>query len=174
MTSKKFSLVLLLALGAVFSPIILGNNAIADGFADKGVRFDGKVTKGTLDEGYNLGFSGRARWNAQVAVRFSPIVRAQFSLAPFIETEAEGTLGAHTVTLTFIPKTRSVSYQNLRIKILDREGDEIPSSGMVSQSGSGWVIGIATEKEPFDIHISYSSEKGSILTPADSGKKADL
>lgn len=174
MTSKKPSSFLLLVLGVVFLSIILANNSIADGFADKGVRFDGKVTKGKLDEGYNLGFSGLARWNAQVAVRFSAIVRAQFSLAPFIETEAEGILGAYTITLTFIPKTRGVSYQNLRIKILDRVGDEIPSSGMVSQSGSGWVIGIATEKEPYDIHISYSSEKGSILTPADSGKEADL
>ena len=174
MTSKKIDSVLLLTLVAVFVPIILGVNAIADGFADKGVRFDGKVTKGKLDENYNLGFSGLARWNAQVVVRFSPIVRAQFSLAPFIETEAKGILGAHTVTVTFVPKTRDVSYQNLRIKILDREGDEIPSSGMVSQSGSGWVIGIVAEKEPFDIHITYSSEKWSTLTPADSGRKADL
>ena len=93
---------------------------------------------------------------------------------PFIETEASGILGEYTLTFTFVPKTRGVSYQNLRISILDHKGSEIKSSGMVSRSGSGWVIGIATEQEPFDIHISYSSLKGSILTPADSEKDDDL
>jgi hypothetical protein len=174
MPSKTFSLVALLALGVVFLVITSGSNVYADGFADKRVRFDGKLTKGQLDENKNMGFSGRAKWDAIVAVRFSPIVRAQFSLAPFIETEAGGILGSYTITFTFAPKSRRVSYQNLRVKILDREGVEIASSGMVSRSGSGWVIGIATEQEPFDIHISYSSEKGSILTPADSEEVDDL
>ena len=129
MPSKTFSLVALLALGVVFLVISSGSNVYADGFADKRVRFDGKLTKGQLDENRNMGFSGRAKWDATVAVRFSPIVRAQFSLAPFIETEADGILGSYTITFTFAPKSRGVSYQNLRVKILDREGIEIASSG---------------------------------------------
>ena len=168
MTGKKVSLALLFALAVVFSVTALGINAFADGFVNKLVRFDGKVIKGKLDDNNNLGFSGRAKWDTVVGVRFSPIVRAQFNLAPFIETEAGGILGAYTLTLTFIPKTGGVSYQNLRIKILSRDGEEIGSSGMVSRSGSGWVIGIATEEEPFDVHISYSSEKSRALTPVDS------
>lgn len=174
MPSKKFSLVLLIALVVLFSITAIGINAFADGFVNKIVRFDGNVIKGKLDDNNNLGFSGKAKWNTVVGVRFSPIVRAQFSLAPFIETEAGGILGAYTLTLTFVPKISGVSYQNLRIKILSREGDEIGSSGMVSRSGSGWVIGIATEEEPFDILISYSSEKGSILTPADAEESESL
>ncbi len=174
MTNKRFSLAPLFALVILFSVTALGVNAFADGFVNKLVRFDGKVIKGKLDDSNNLGFSGRAKWDTMVGVRFSPIVRAQFSLAPFIESEAGGILGAYTLTLTFIPKTGGVSYQNLRIKILSREGDEISSSGMVSRSGSGWVIGIATEEEPFDVLISYSSEKGSILTPADAEESENL
>jgi hypothetical protein len=174
MTGRHFGLIPLLTMGIVFFGIVLDIKAFADDFADQGLRFDGKITRGKLDHNNNLGFSGRAKWDGQLAVRFSPIVRAQFNIAPFIETEADGILGAYSVTLTFDSKTRDVSYQNLRIKILNREGDEIASSGMVSRSGSGWVIGIATEQIPFDIHISYSSEKGSILMPAVSEGKDDL
>ena len=174
MTSMKSNTLHLLALGVFCLVIGLGTNAFAESFADKRVRFDGKVTKGKLDDNNNLGFSGRAKWDAVVAVRFSPIVRAQFGLAPFIETEADGILGAYTLTFTLVRQARGVSYQNLRIKVLDRSGNDISSSGMVSRSGSGWVIGIATEQEPADIHISYSSKKGSILTPADSDKRDEL
>lgn len=174
MTKKQITLMVLLTLGVVCFVVTSGINALADGFSDMRIRFDGKLTKGKLDENKNLGFSGRGKWDASVTVRFSPIVRAQFSLVPFIETEASGILGAYTITFAFVPKTRSVSYQNLRINILGPDGNEIVSSGMVSRSGSGWVIGISTEQEPFDIHISYSSEKGSILTPADSEKSDDL
>ncbi len=174
MTGMKLSLAPLYALVVIFSVTTLSINAFADGFVNKLVRFDGKVVKGKLDDTNSLGFSSRAKWNNVVGVRFSPIVRAQFSLAPFIETEAGGILGAYTLTLTFVPKTGRVSYQNLRIKISSREGEEIGSSGMVSRSGSGWVIGIATEEEPFDVHISYSSEKGSILTPADAEESENL
>jgi hypothetical protein len=168
MTKKQFTLMVLLALGVVCFVVTSGISAFADGFSDMRIRFDGKLTKGKLDENKNLGFSGRGKWDASVSVRFSPIVRAQFSLVPFIETEASGILGAYTITFAFVPKT------NLRINILGPDGNEIVSSGMVSRSGAGWVIGISTEQEPFDIHISYSSEKGSILTPADSEKSDDL
>jgi len=174
MTGRQFGLIPLLTLGALFVVAALNIEAFADDSADQGLRFDGKLTKGKLDPNNNLGFSGRAKWDGQLVVRFSPIVRAQFSIAPYIETEADGILGAYSVTLAFVSYTRDVSYQNLRIKILNREGDEIASSGMVSRSGSGWVIGIATEQEPFEIHISYSSEKGSILTPVVSEGKDDL
>ena len=174
MTDRQYGLIPLLTLGLLFVVAALNIKALADDSADQGLRFDGKLTKGKLDHNNNLGFSGRAKWDGQLVVRFSPIVRAQFSIAPFIETEANGILGPYSVTLTFVSYTRDVSYQNLRIKILNREGDEIASSGMVSRSGSGWVIGIATEQIPFDIHISYSSEKGSILMPAVSEGKDDL
>lgn len=174
MTSREFGLIPLLTLGVLFFMAALNIKSFADDPADQALRFDGKLTKGKLDHNDNLGFWGRAKWGGQLVVRFSPIVRAQFSITPFVETEADGILGAYTVTLTFVSNTRDVSYQNLRIKILNRQGDEIASSGMVSRSGSGWVIGIATEQEPFDIHISYSAEKGSILTPAVSEGKEDL
>ncbi len=173
MSSKTFSLIPLLALGAACL-ITFGIKAYADGFSEKSVRFDGKLTIGKLDDNKNLGFFASGKWGAPVNVRFSPIVRAQFSLVPFMETEASGILGTYTITFTLVSKTRGVSYQNLRIKTLDREGNAIAIDGMVSRSGSGWVIGIATEQEPSDIHISYSSVKGSVLTPADSEKSEDL
>ena len=56
MPSKTFSLVALLVLGVVFLVITSGSNALADGFTDKRVRFDGKLTKGQLDENKNMGF----------------------------------------------------------------------------------------------------------------------
>ena len=174
MSGNKFSLISLLALAILFSLTAFSINAFADGFSEKHIRFDGKLTKGKLDDNENLGFSGRGRWGTPVTVRFSPIVRAQFSLVPFIETEASGILGAYTITFTLDAKTRNVSYKNLRISILDRTGKEIESSGMISQSGKGWVIGIATEQEPSDVHISYSTVKGSVLTPVVSDDREDL
>ena len=174
MTREQYSLVLVLTTMVVFFALIPCINAFADGFGDKRVKFDGKATKGKLDNENNLGFTGQAKWNAPVTVKFSPIVRSQFSLVPFIETEAGGILGAYTITFTFVSKTRSVTYQNLSFKILDREGNEIASTGMVSGSGPGWVIGVATEQEPFDMHITYSPEKRFELTPADFEKGSDL
>ena len=141
---------------------------LADGFASQRVRFDGKERKGKLDNDNYLEFSAWTKWAAPIVVRFSPIVRAQFSLAPHIETEANGVLGAYTVTFNFAPKVRRVTYRNLRIQILDGEGNEIPSDGMVSQADKGWIIGLATEQRPSYIHISYSTEKKLKLTPADS------
>lgn len=174
MTRESYSLVLALTTVVVFFAIIPCTNAFEDGFGAKRVKFDGKITKGELDKEKNLGFTGRAKWDAPVTVKFSPIVRGQFSLVPFIETEAGGILGAYTITLTFVPKTRGVTYRNLKFKILNREGNEIVSDGMVSRSSSGWVIGVATEQEPSEIHISYSPKKRFELTPADSEKSRDL
>ena len=172
MTRERFTLMVSLALGIAF--LLVTSTAFADGFSEKRIRFDGKLSKGKFDEKNNLGFSGLGKWDAPVTVRFSPIVRSQFSLVPFIETEASGILGEYTLTFTFVPKTRGVSYQNLRISILDHTGNDIESSGIVSRSGKGWMIGIATEQEPSDIHISYSSVKGSVLTPVDSEESKDL
>jgi hypothetical protein len=87
---------------------------------------------------------------------------------PFIETESHGILGEYTVTFTFVPKARGASHQNLRFAITNRDGDEITSNGVAALNGSGWAIGLATEQEPFEIHVSYSSEKSKDLTPVDS------
>ena len=174
MAWKQYSLMSLRALSVVFLVMTWSTNALAEGFADKRVRFDGRVTKGELDEKNNLSFSGLGKWGSPFTVRFSPIVRTQFGLAPFIETEVGNVLGAYSVTFTFFRKVRGVTYQNLRIGIIDREGNELASNGMVSRSGSDWVIGIATEAKPFEIHISYSAEKESKLTPAQSPVSDDL
>jgi hypothetical protein len=142
--------------------------AFADGFVDKLVKFDGKLLKGKLDQDDNLQFLGRGKWQAPVKIRFSLFVRANFELVPFIETETQGILGEYTVTFTLVPKTRRASYQNLRFKILSRTGSEIVSSGVAAPNGSGWVIGIATDEKPFDIHVSYTTERGRELTPVPS------
>ena len=148
--------------------------ALADGFSSTLVRFDGKQRKGKLDKDNYLRFSAWSRWGAPITVRFSPIVRSQFNLVPFIETEAEGVLGTHTVTFSFSPKVRSVTYRNLRVQVLDGDGNEIPSNGVVSQAGKGWIIGLATEQKPSHINISYSSEKKLELTPADSQGNSEI
>ena len=148
--------------------------ALADGFASMRVRFDGKQRKGKLDDDNYLRFSARSKWGAPITVRFSPIVRSQFNLVPFVETEADGVLGNHTVTFTFSPKARGVTYRNLRVKVLDGEDNEIPSDGVVSQAGKGWIIGLATEEKPYYINFSYSSEKKLELTPTDSQESGDI
>jgi hypothetical protein len=174
MTRAQYNLLLVLTSVIVFLALATCVSASEDGFGELWVKFDGKGTKGKLDNENRLEFLGRAKWEAPVAVKFSPIVRAQFGLVPFIETEAGGILGAHTITLTFVPKNRSVTYRNLRFKILDREGNEIASDGMVSRSSSGWVVGIATGQMPSEIHVTYSPEKTFELTPADSEKGSNL
>jgi hypothetical protein len=156
------------ALIALSCLIMFSVEAEADGFRKKLIRFDGKVAKGKLDSSGNLIFIGRGTWNALLKIRFSPFVRAYFELVPFIETESHGILGEYTVTFTFVPKARGASHQNLRFGILNRDGDEITSNGVAAQNGSGWAIGLATEREPFEIHVSYSSEKSKDLTPVDS------
>jgi hypothetical protein len=156
------------ALIALSCVIMFSVEAEADGFRKKLIRFDGKVAKGKLDSSGNLIFLGRGTWNALLKIRFSPFVRAYFELVPFIETESHGILGEYTVTFTFVPKARGASHQNLRFGILNRDGDEITSNGVAAQNGSGWAIGLATEREPFEIHVSYSSEKSKDLTPVDS------
>jgi hypothetical protein len=156
------------ALIALSCVIMFSVEAEADGFRKKLIRFDGKVAKGKLDSSGNLIFIGRGTWNALLKIRFSPFVRAYFELVPFIETESHGILGEYTVTFTFVPKARGASHQNLRFGILNRDGDEITSNGVAAQNGSGWAIGLATEREPFEIHVSYSSEKSKDLTPVDS------
>ena len=148
--------------------------ALADGFDSMRVRFDGKQRKGKLDSDNYLRFSAWSKWGAPITVRFSPMVRNQFNLVPFIETEAYGILGTHTVTLSFSPQVRRVTYHNLRIQVLDREGNEIPSDGVVSEAGKGWMIGLATEQKPSYINFSYSSEKKLELTPADSQGSGDI
>jgi hypothetical protein len=156
------------ALIALSCVIMFSVEAEADGFRKKLIRFDGKVAKGKLDSSGNLIFIGRGTWNALLKIRFSPFVRAYFELVPFIETESHGILGEYTVTFTFVPKARGASHQNLRFGILNRDGDEITSNGVAAQNGSGWAIGLATEREPFEINVSYSSEKSKDLTPVDS------
>jgi hypothetical protein len=155
----------LLALSCV---IMSSVEAEADGFRKKLIKFDGKVTKGKLDSSGNLIFIGRGTWNAPLNIRFSPFVRVYFELVPFIETESNGILGEYTITFTFVPKARGASHQNLRFGITTRDGDEIASNGVAAPNGSGWAIGLATEQEPFEIHVSYSSEKSKTLTPVDS------
>ena len=168
MLAKHFRLITPALLVVVLYALFPGAEASADGFASKRVRFDGKERKGKLDSDNYLEFSAWTKWGAPIFIRFSPIVRAQFSLVPYIETEANGVLGAYTVTLNFAPKVRRVTYRNLRIQIVDGGGNEIPSEGMVSQAGKGWIIGLATEQKPSHIHISYSTEKKLQLTPAES------
>ena len=141
---------------------------LADAFVDKLVKFDGKLLKGKLDQDDNLEFLGQGKWEAPLRLRFSLFVRTNFELVPFIETETRGILGEYTVTFTVVPKTRRASYQNLRFKILTNTGSEIVSSGVAAPNGSGWVIGIATDEKPFDIHVSYTVEKGRELTPVPS------
>lgn len=168
MNSKRCVFILMAALIALSCVIMFSVEAEADGFRKKLIRFDGKVAKGKLDSSGNLIFIGRGTWNALLKIRFSPFVRAYFELVPFIETESHGILGEYTVTFTFVPKARGASHQNLRFGILNRDGDEITSNGVAAQNGSGWAIGLATEREPFEIHVSYSSEKSKDLTPVDS------
>ena len=174
MLAKRYRLIIMAILVVVLYALMPGVEALADGFASKRVRFDGKERKGKLDNDNYLEFSAWSKWGGPIVVRFSPIVRTQFSLAPYIETEANGVLGAYTITFNFAAKVRRVTYRNLRIEILDNEGNEIPSEGMVSQSGKGWIIGLATEQKPSYIHISYSTEKKLKLTPADSQQGSDI
>ena len=152
-----------LGMAAFFSGL-----AFADGFADKLVKFDGKLVRGKLDEDDNLEFLGQGKWRAPVKLRFSLFVRANFELVPFIETETRGILGEYTVTFTVVPKTRRASYHNLRFNIFTSAGSEIISSGVAAPNGSGWVIGIATDEKPFDIHVSYTKERSRELTPVPS------
>jgi len=167
-TRFTMQLVALLLSVLVFAGI--GGYCFADGFADKLIRFDGNLSKGKLDDNKNLKFSGLGSWRAPVSVEFSPYFRAHFELVPFIETEAHGILGTYTVTFTIVPKKRRVSHQNMRVRILDRKGIEIDSSGVAARNGSGWVIGISTDQPPFDIRVSYSPEKSRRLTPVSSGQ----
>jgi len=139
--------------------------AFADGFVDRLVKFDGKLLKGKLDQDDNLEFLGQGKWEAPVKLRFSLFVRTNFELVPFIETETRGILGEYSITFTVVPKTRHASYQNLRFKIFTNTGSEIVSNGVAAPDGSGWVIGIATDEKPFDIHVSYTTERGRELTP---------
>ena len=168
MNDKRFVLILMAALLALSCVIMSSVEAEADGFRKKLIKFDGKVTKGKLDSSGNLIFIGRGTWNAPLKIRFSPFVRVYFELAPFIETESQGILGEYTITFTFVPKARGASHQNLRFGIANRDGDEITSNGVAAPNGSGWAIGLATEQEPSEIHVSYSSEKSKALTPVDS------
>ena len=165
-SSRFIVVVVVLSLGmAAFSSGL----AFADGFADKLVKFDGKLVRGKLDEEENLEFVGQGKWQAPFKLRFSLFVRANFELVPFIETETRGILGEYTVTFTVVPKTRRASYHNLRFNILTSAGSEIVSSGVAAPNGSGWVIGIATDEKPFDIYVSYTKERGRELTPVPSG-----
>jgi hypothetical protein len=165
---KRCVIILMAALITLSYVTVVSAEAQADGFRSKLVKFDGKVAKGKLDSSGNLIFIGRGTWNAPLKIRFSPFVRVYFELVPFIETESHGILGEHTITFTFVPKARAASHQNLRFGITNRAGDEIMSSGVAAPNGSGWAIGLATEQEPFEIHVSYSSEKSRDLTPVDS------
>ena len=174
MLEKRHRLIIMALLAVVLYALMPGVEALADGFSSKRVRFDGKERKGKLDNDNYLVFSAWTRWGGPIVVRFSPIVRTQFRLVPYIETEANGVLGAYTVTLNFAAKVRRVTYRNLRIEILDSEGNEIPSEGMVSQADKGWIIGLATEQKPCCIHVSYSTEKKLKLTPADSQRGSDI
>jgi len=165
---KRCVFILLAALIAFSSAILFSVEAEAEGFSTRLVKFDGKVVKGKIDKSDNLVFMGRATWNGPLQIRFSPFVRVYFDLVPFIETESRGILGEYTVTFTFVPKARGASHQNLRFTITNRDGEEIPSNGVAAPNGSGWAIGLATELEPFEIHVSYSSKKSRDLTPVDS------
>jgi len=163
--SRFIVVMVFLSLGMTsFSPRL----ASADGFADRLVKFDGKLLRGKLDQDDNLEFLGQGKWRAPVKLRFSLFVRANFELVPFIETETRGILGEYTVTFTVVPRTRRASCHNLRFKILSSSGSEIVSSGVAAPDGSGWVIGIATDEKPFDIHVSYTKERGRELTPVPS------
>ena len=168
MNGKRSVFIFMAALVALFYAILVSVVAEADGFRKKLIKFDGKVTKGKLDNSGNLIFLGRGTWNAPLKIRFSPFVRVYFELVPFIETESHGILGEYTITFTFVPKARGASHQNLRFGIINRDGDEITSNGVAAPNGSGWAIGLATEQEPLEIHVSYSSEKSKALTPVDS------
>ena len=164
-SKKQPELFLIMALLSLVVAPLSGVSAQGDGFANNLVKFDGKLLKGKLDEDKNLEFFALGKWKGPLKVRFSPWVRVHFELVPFIETEAHGILGEYTVTFTVVPKTRSASYQNLRFKILSKEGSEIASDGVAAPNGPAWAIGIATQEKPFDIHVSYTSERGQDLTP---------
>jgi hypothetical protein len=157
---------------AVFLLLVMteffSGHAFADGFVDRLIKFDGKLLKGKLDPDDNLEFVGQGKWEAPFKIRFSLFVRSNFELVPFIETETRGILGEYSVSFTVVPKTKRASYQNLRFKILNSAGNELVSSGVAAPNGSGWVIGIATSEKPFDIHVSYTTEKGRELTPVPS------
>ena len=168
MNGKRCVFILMAALVALTCVLMFSVEAEADGFRKKLIKFDGKVTKGKLDSSGNLIFIGRGTWNAPLKIRFSPFVRVYFELVPFIETESHGILGDYTITFTFVPKARGASHQNLRFGIMNRAGDEITSNGVAAPNGSGWAIGLATDQEPFEIHVSYSSEKSRDLTPVES------
>ena len=168
--TKRFSMRMALFILSVLVVMLSGDYCFADAFADKLVRFDGSLSKGKVDGNKNLKFSGLGKWKSPVSVEFSPYFRAYFELVPFIETEAHGILGKYTVTFTIVPKTRGVSHQNMTVKILNREGNEIDSTGVAARNGSGWVIGISTEQQPFDIRVSFSSEKSRRLMPISSGQ----
>ena len=165
---KKSRFILLTVFLSLVMIAFFRGHAFADGFVDSLVKFDGKLLKGKLDQDDNLVFVGQGKWEAPVRIRFSLFVRSNFELVPFIETETRGILGEYTVSFTVVPKTKRASYQNLRFKILSSAGNEIVSSGVAASNGSGWVIGIATDEKPFDIHVSYTTEKGRELTPVPS------
>lgn len=171
MNGKRCVFILMAVLIVISCVIMFRVEAQADGFRRKLIKFDGKLSKGKLDSSGNLIFIGIGTWNAPLKIRFSPFVRVYFELVPFIETESHGILGEYTITFTFVPKARGASHQNLRFGITNRDGDEITSNGVAAPNGSGWAIGLATEQEPFEIHISYSSEKSRDLTPVDSEQK---
>ena len=165
MNGKRCVFILMAVLITLSYVIVSSVEAKADGFHSRLVKFDGKLAKGKLDSSGNLIFIGRGTWNAPLKIRFSPFVRVYFELVPFIETESHGILGEYTITFTFVPKARGASHQNLRFGITNRDGNEITSNGVAAPNGSGWAIGLATEREPFEIHVSYSSEKSKALTP---------
>ncbi|MEJ2234956.1 MAG: hypothetical protein P8X67_13630 [Syntrophobacterales bacterium] len=165
MNGKRCVFILMAVLIAFSSVILYSVKAEAEGFSKRLVKFDGKVVKGKLDSSGDLSFMGRGTWNGPLKIRFSPFVRVYFELVPFIETESRGILGEYTVTFTFVPKARGASHQNLRFTITNRDGDEITSNGVAAPNGSGWAIGLATEREPYEIDVSYSSEKSRDLTP---------
>jgi len=162
---KRCVFILMAVLITLSYVIVSSVEAKADGFHSRLVKFDGKLAKGKLDSSDNLIFIGRGTWNAPLKIRFSPFVRVYFELVPFIETESHGILGEYTITFTFVPKARGASHQNLRFGITNRDGNEITSNGVAAPNGSGWAIGLATEREPFEIRVSYSSEKSKALTP---------
>ncbi|MEJ2431118.1 MAG: hypothetical protein P8075_19705 [Deltaproteobacteria bacterium] len=168
MSWKKSKFILAMVFLSLVMGIFSSGLVLADAFVDKLVKFDGKLLKGKVDRDDNLEFLGRGKWEAPLKLRFSLFVRTNFELVPFIETETRGILGEYTVTFTVVPKTRRASYQNLRFKILTNTGSEITSSGVAAPNGSGWAIGIATDEKPFDIHISYTTERGRDLTPVPS------
>jgi len=168
MSWKKARFILVMVCLSLVMAAFSRGLAFADGFADRLVKFDGKLLKGKLDPDDNLEFLGQAKWEARVKLRFSLFVRTHFELVPFIETETPGILGEYTVTFTIVPRTRRATYQNLRFKIFTSTGSEIFSSGVGAPDGSGWVIGIATDEKPFDINVSYTTERSRELTPVPS------